>query len=210
MLAARAGRAPAAALTLEKNLPPASGIGGGSSDAAATLMALAELWQLDLGERHFEGLAASLGADVPVCLFGRTAWLGGIGESVAAAPPLPPCSVVLVNPGVALSTPAVFAARSGPFSLPSRFAERPGEASALAAVLAERRNDLMPPALRLAPGIARVLSALEAEPGALLARMSGSGATCFALFAAASAAQAASGRLAAAHPDWWVAAGRLL
>jgi len=209
-LATRAGRAPEVALTLEKNLPPASGIGGGSSDAAATLLALAELWRLDLGERHFEGLAASLGADVPVCLFGRTAWLGGIGESVAAAAPLPPCSVVLVNPGVALSTPAVFAARSGPFSRPSRFEVRSADARALAVLLAERRNDLTQPALALAPEVASVLAALDAEAGALLARMSGSGATCFALFAEASAAEDASRRLAKAHPNWWVAAGRLL
>ncbi len=209
-LAARAGIEAKAALTLEKNLPVASGIGGGSSDAAAALKALGQLWRLDLGERPFQGLAQSLGADVPVCLFGETAWLGGIGERVAPAPPLPPCSAVLVNPGVSLATPAVFKARTGPFSEPARFEAAPADAVALARLLATRRNDLTAPAVTLAPEISGVLRVLEAEPGALLARMSGSGATCFALFAEAAAAESAAGRLRRAHPRWWVAAGALL
>ena len=209
-LAARGGIEPKAALTLEKNLPVASGIGGGSSDAAAALKALGELWRLDLGERNFQGLARSLGADVPVCLFGETAWLGGIGEHVAPAPPLPACWVVLVNPGVSLATPAVFKARTGAFSEPARFEAAPADTSSLARLLKERRNDLTAPAVALAPAIADVLRALEAERGALIARMSGSGATCFALFADATAARASARRLRAAHPAWWVAAGALI
>jgi 4-diphosphocytidyl-2-C-methyl-D-erythritol kinase len=209
-LAARAGIEPKAALTLEKNLPVASGIGGGSSDAAAALKALAALWRIDLGERKFQGLAESLGADVPVCLFGETAWLGGIGEQVAPAPTLPRCSVVLVNPGISLSTPAVFKARTGAFSAPARFETAPPDAAALARLLKERRNDLTAPAMALAPEIAGVLRALEAEPEALIARMSGSGATCFALFAELDAARAAVHRVSAAQPTWWVAAGALL
>jgi 4-diphosphocytidyl-2-C-methyl-D-erythritol kinase len=209
-LAGCAGVEPRAALVLEKNLPVASGIGGGSSDAAAALKALGELWQLDLGERRFQGLAESLGADVPVCLFGEPAWLGGIGEAVAPAPVLPPCSVVLVNPGLSLTTPAVFKARAGVFSEPARFEVPPADAAALARLLASRRNDLMPPALALAPEISEVLRALEADAGALIARMSGSGATCFALFADADAAHGLARRLQAAHPGWWVAAGKLL
>jgi 4-diphosphocytidyl-2-C-methyl-D-erythritol kinase len=209
-LAERAGIAPKAALMLEKNLPVASGIGGGSSDAAAALKALGELWRLDLGERPFQGLGASLGADVPVCLFGEPAWIGGIGEAVAPAPSLPPCSVVLANPGLSLATPAVFKARTGGFSEPARFDAAPADAAALTRLVETRRNDLTAPALALAPGISQVLGALEAEPGALVARMSGSGATCFALFADGSAAQAAAQRLSAIHPGWWVAAGKLL
>jgi 4-diphosphocytidyl-2-C-methyl-D-erythritol kinase len=209
-LAERAGIAPKAALMLEKNLPVASGIGGGSSDAAAALKALGELWRLDLGERPFQSLGASLGADVPVCLFGEPAWIGGIGEAVAPAPSLPPCSVVLANPGLSLATPAVFKARTGGFSEPARFDAAPADAAALARLVETRRNDLTAPALALAPGISQVLGALEAEPGALVARMSGSGATCFALFADGSAAQAAAQRLSAIHPGWWVAAGKLL
>jgi 4-diphosphocytidyl-2-C-methyl-D-erythritol kinase len=209
-LAARAGIEPKAALTLEKNLPVASGIGGGSSDAAAALKALGELWRLDLGERKFQGLAQSLGADVPVCLFGETAWLGGIGERVAPAPPLPRCSVVLANPGVSLATPAVFKARTSAFSAPARFETAPADAAALARLLKERHNDLTAPALALAPAISDVLQALEAKPGTLIARMSGSGATCFALFAEADAAEAAARQLRTVHPGWWVAAGPLL
>ena len=209
-LAARAGIEPSAALALEKNLPVASGIGGGSSDAAAALKALGELWRLDLGEQQFQGLAQSLGADVPVCLFGEPAWIGGIGEIVAPAPRLPPCWVVLANPGVSLATPEVFRARTGAFSEPARFETAPVDAAALARLLETRRNDLAAPALALAPEISDVLRALEAEPDALLARMSGSGATCFALFAGESAAEPAARRLRAAHSGWWVAAGKLL
>lgn len=209
-LAGSAGIEAKAALLLEKNLPLASGIGGGSSDAAATLRALAELWRLDLGDPRLGGIAASLGADVPVCLLGKTAWLGGIGEAVEPAPPLPACCVVLVNPGVALATPAVFKARSGAFSAPARFDARPADAAALAALLAGRRNDLEAAAIGLAPEISGVIEALAAQPGALIARMSGSGATCFALFAEPAAAHAAAERLRGERPRWWVAAGRLL
>jgi 4-diphosphocytidyl-2-C-methyl-D-erythritol kinase len=208
-LAGRAGIEPKAALSLEKNLPVASGIGGGSSDAAAALKALGELWRLDLGERKYQGLAQGLGADVPVCLFGETAWLGGIGERVAPAPPLPRCAVVLANPGFSLATPAVFKARSGAFSEPARFDEPPADAAALASLLASRRNDLTTPAVALEPAVSDVLKALEAETGALIARMSGSGATCFALFAGADAARSAARRLRTGHPGWWVAAGTL-
>ena len=209
-LAERAGIPLRAALVLEKNLPVASGIGGGSSDAAATLHALAELWSLDLREPRFAGLAESLGADVPVCLLGRTAWLGGIGEQVSPAPSLPDCSVLLANPGIAVPTPAVFKARTGAFSEPARFELPLGDVRDLAAWLAARRNDLTDAAISLAPEIAEVLRALSALPGALLARMSGSGATCFALFAEPSAARAAAARLAAERTGWWVAAGPLI
>jgi len=208
-LAERAGIEPRVELRLEKNLPVASGIGGGSSDAAAALKALAELWRIDLGERKFQGLAQGLGADVPVCLFGEPAWVGGIGESLAPAPQLPRCWVALANPGVHLATPAVFKARAGAFSEPARFDTAPADAAELARLLAARRNDLMPAAVSLAPNISEVLRVLDGEPGALISRMSGSGATCFALFTEEASACAAVGRLRAAHPQWWVAAGAL-
>jgi len=207
-LAAAAGRPPAAALTLTKNLPVASGIGGGSSDAAATLKALAALWRLEPGTVDLAAIAQTLGADVPVCLGARAAWLGGIGEMVEPAPGLPPIAALLVNPGTALSTPAVFKARRGAFSAPARFA-MPADATALAVLLAQRRNDLTNAAIALVPVIGEVLDRLASLEGALLARMSGSGATCFALFAAADAAAAAAARLSAEQPGWWVAAGRL-
>ena len=209
LLAARFGVTAGAALSLTKNLPVASGIGGGSSDAAAALRALQSLWNIATSPDELAALAARLGADVPVCLLARTAWLGGIGEVLAAAPDLPPVAIVLVNPGIALSTPSVFNARSGAFSAPGRFAEEIPDAAALAAALRRRRNDLAAPAIGLVPAIGEVLARLGACDGALLARMSGSGATCFALFADDAAARAAAARLAGERPGWWVAAGQL-
>jgi 4-diphosphocytidyl-2-C-methyl-D-erythritol kinase len=209
-LAAHAKREAAAALTLVKNLPVASGIGGGSSDAAATLRALASLWDISVSEDELAALGARLGADVPVCLLGRAAWLGGIGERVAPAPALPECAVLLANPGVGLATREVFAARRGAFSAPARFDATPSDASGLAALLAERRNDLSDAAVMLCPVIADVLARLALLPGALLVRMSGSGATCFALFATLDRAEAAAQELRAERGDWWIVAARLL
>jgi len=208
LLAERLGRAPDAALRLVKHLPIASGIGGGSSDAAATLGLLLELWQARLDEKALAALAAKLGADVPVCLGQRAAWLGGIGEEVEPAPALPPLAVVLANPGAALATAAVFARVGTPYSAPARFAV-PQDAAGFVRHLAERRNDLTPGAMELLPAIGAVLARLGAAEGALLARMSGSGATCFALFADFSAAQAAARNIREAEPAWWVVPGRL-
>lgn len=209
-LAQRLGRTPDAALTLEKNLPVASGIGGGSSDAAATLKALADLWQAPLDEAALAALAATLGADVPVCIAARASFFGGIGDEIVDAPRLPPAPLVLVNPGIPLPTATVFRARRGAFSAPARFSTAPATVGALAALLAARRNDLTEAAAGIVPAIGEVLAALEAQQGALIARMSGSGATCFALFDEMAAAQAAAARLAAQQPRWWVAAGKLL
>ena len=209
-LAERSGAAPGAALTLVKNLPVSSGIGGGSSDAAAALRALVKLWQAPLAPHALHEIAAALGADVPVCLAPRASWLGGAGEEVAPAPALPEIAIVLANPCVALPTAAVFQRRAGAFSQPARFTAAPRDAAGLAALLAARRNDLTAAATALAPEISQVLAALAAEKGALLARMSGSGATCFALFADPRDAEAAAHALAAARPRWWVRAGRLL
>jgi 4-diphosphocytidyl-2-C-methyl-D-erythritol kinase len=207
-LAALAGRPPGAALTLVKNLPVASGIGGGSSDAAATLTALAELWRLEMTATDLAALAVTLGADLPVCLAGHSAWLGGIGDRIEPAAALPPVTALLANPGVPLPTAAVFAAREGAFSAPARF-DIPADAALLARRLSERRNDLTAAARRLVPAVGEVLDRLGAAEGALIARMSGSGATCFALFAAPQAAAAAAARLRRERPGWWVATGRL-
>ena len=209
-LAARFGREADALIALEKALPVASGIGGGSADAAATLRGLARLWGVPVTEPALYEVAASLGADVPVCLAGRACYFGGIGELLDDAPALPETHAVLVNPGVPVPTPAVFKARKGDFSKPARFTEAPADAAALAALLRERRNDLTEPALTVAPVIADVLSALEATPGCLLARLSGSGATCFGLYASAAEAAAATASIQAGQPRWWVKAARLL
>jgi len=193
-----------ARITLVKNLPVASGIGGGSSDAAATLKALAALWRLDaslFGDPDWA--VARLGADVPVCLFASPAQVSGIGESVRHGPALPPCAIVLVNPGVAVPTGPVFARRTGAFSPNAPIAAAPDFASMVRA-LAERRNDLAEPATSIAPIIGRTLDAVAHSAGCGLARMSGSGATCFGLFEDDAAAEAAARRLVAEHPDWWV------
>jgi 4-diphosphocytidyl-2-C-methyl-D-erythritol kinase len=195
------GEGRGAALRLEKHLPVASGIGGGSSDAAAALLALARLWDVPVSA----SLAARLGADVPVCLGRIPAWLGGVGERLDPAPALPEAGLVLVNPLVPLPTPAVFEARRGAFSSPSRFSEAPSDPARLAALVAERRNDLTAAAIGLVPAIGDILAALA---DALVARMSGSGATCFGLYENVAAARAAAARVA--RPGWWVAAGRLV
>jgi 4-diphosphocytidyl-2-C-methyl-D-erythritol kinase len=209
LLAAHVGRSPDAALTLVKRLPVASGIGGGSSDAAATLRALVALWRIDLDDAALALLGARLGADVPVCLARRVSWLGGIGERIDPASPLPPVTALLVNPGIALPTAAVFKARQGAFSGPARFDGAVPDAASLAALLATRRNDLAAAAIALLPAIGDVLERLSALEGALIARMSGSGATCFALFATPAAAEAAALELRRERPGWWVAAGKL-
>ena len=200
-----------AAIRLDKRLPAAAGLGGGSADAAAALRGLSALWNLSPGDDDLARMALALGADVPACLGMRPVFVGGIGENLDPAPDLPAAWAVLVNPGQPLSTAAVFGARTGGFSRPDRFAEAPRDTVQLAALLARRANDLEAPALRLCPAIGDALAALAAEPGCLLARMSGSGATCFGLFAdAAAAAAAAARRLGAGRPGWWVAATALL
>ncbi|HEV2265112.1 MAG TPA: 4-(cytidine 5'-diphospho)-2-C-methyl-D-erythritol kinase [Stellaceae bacterium] len=209
-LARELGRPPGALIVLEKNLPIASGIGGGSSDAAATLMSLAALWNATLAPERLAVLGATLGADVPVCLVGQAAFVGGIGETIAPAPALPDAWVVLVNPRRALPTPDVYKSRQGPFGQPARFASAPGNAAELAVILKQRRNDLGDAARTIVPEIEDVLAALAACDGALLTRMSGSGATCFALFADETAATAAAARVRRAKPGWWVASGRLM
>jgi 4-diphosphocytidyl-2-C-methyl-D-erythritol kinase len=209
LLADYTGTTRGAALHLEKTLPIASGIGGGSSDAAAALRALAALWQVSVGEAAMYRLGAKLGADLTVCLYGRAAWVGGIGERIEPAADLPQAGILLANPRRELPTAAAFAARNGPFGEVGRFAPMPGDARGLARALMWHRNDLSDAAIGLVPEIGAVLARLARLPGALLARMSGGGATCFALFADRAAAQGARAALAAAEPRWWCAAGGL-
>jgi 4-diphosphocytidyl-2-C-methyl-D-erythritol kinase len=198
-----------AALHLDKVLPEASGIGGGSSDAAAALHALDRLWHHPLDPDALAALALKLGADVPACLAARPVWVGGIGERIEPAAGLPPAGIVLANPRRRLPTADVFAARRGALAAGGRFAAMPRDAAGLAAVLESRRNDLTEAALTIVPEIATVLDRLARLPGALIARMSGSGATCFALFADRAASRAAGAVLACAEPSWWSAAGAL-
>jgi 4-diphosphocytidyl-2-C-methyl-D-erythritol kinase len=210
LLAEHTGIAAGATLRLEKHLPVSAGIGGGSSDAAAALLALRELWRLSVSNEALRELGAGLGADVPACLYGRAVWVGGIGERLEPAGRLPAAGLLLANPRRPLPTAAVFAARRGPFGSAARFARMPSDAAGLADELARRRNDLTEAAMGLVPEIGAVLARLLGLPGALLARMSGSGATCFALFEGRAAAEAARAALTAGEPSWWCAAGGFL
>ena len=205
-LAAKAGREAAAKLTLTKNLPVASGIGGGSADAAAALRALSSLWKLDLDEPALCEIAAELGSDVPVCVGSRPSWMEGRGEILSPALSLPHLPLLLVNPGVAVATKDVFAAlqsRSGVERKlpPGRFRDL----ADLLRFLDSSKNDLEEPARRLQPVIGEVLSALAALPGALFTRMSGSGATCFALFPDDDSCRRAATLLADGKKNWWIA-----
>jgi 4-diphosphocytidyl-2-C-methyl-D-erythritol kinase len=188
------------AIELEKHLPVASGIGGGSADAAATLRALASLHGVDLEDPRLFAMADALGSDVPACLFGRTALGRGRGEQLAPLEGLAGTPTLLVNPGVGVSTAAVFKAWDGVDRGPIGVGD-------LLAVAKAGRNDLEPPARAIAPAIDAVLAALAVQPGVLLARMSGSGATCFALFETDAARDAAAA--AVQRPEWWLAATRL-
>jgi len=192
-----------AAVTLDKHLPVASGIGGGSSDAAACLHALATLWDVPLPDRN---RIAQLGADLPVCLAARAARMSGAGEALTPVN-LPPLYLVLVNPGLVLSTGQVFDALSAKVNQPMP-ADLPDWANApeLARWLAAQRNDLEMPARTLAPAIGVVLNRIAATPDCLLARMSGSGATCFGLYDNRATADFAARAIADRHPDWWVRA----
>ncbi|MGH1369684.1 MAG: 4-(cytidine 5'-diphospho)-2-C-methyl-D-erythritol kinase [Maritimibacter sp.] len=194
------------ALHLSKHLPAAAGIGGGSSDAAATVLAMADLVE----DNRLPSGVGELGADVRVCLMRQAARMRGIGEDVTPIEGLPALFAVLANPGIDLPTPTVFAALENKSNAPMpKSFPKWRNAAALIDWLAAQRNDLEAPARALAPDIATVLAALNGLPEARLARMSGSGATCFALFDRIEHAVAGAERLAAAHPDWWVSATSL-
>jgi 4-diphosphocytidyl-2-C-methyl-D-erythritol kinase len=191
-----------ARLRLTKTRPVARGIGGGSSDAAATLRMLARLWSVALPPAD---AVLGLGADVPVCLAARPARMSGIGE-VLAPVELPSFWLVLCNPGVPLATAPVFRALKCAENPPMTPGESWRDLADFCHFLRDSRNDLEAPAIALAPVIAEVLAALARCPGCRLARMSGSGATCFGVFGSAAAAQEAARALGRAAPGWWVAA----
>lgn len=205
-MAEAAGIPPAGALLLTKSLPVASGIGGGSADAAATLRLLNRAWGLHWPAGRLREIAAPLGADLPVCIDSTPARMGGVGEFITAAPALPEMALLLVNPGVALETSVVFRARGGDFLAPAVLPAAWPNALSMATDLRAVVNDLEATAVDLCPPIAAVLAAIAAQSGCLLARMSGSGATCFGLFARPVQARAAAAAMPAA---WWANAGPL-
>lgn len=188
-----------AAITVEKNLPHGGGIGGGSSDAAALL-------------RHYGASvdASRLGADVPVCLMPHAQRMRGTGELLETLDDLPALNAVLVNPMVHVPTPSVFKRLEEKRNAPMPEAMPPfADAAELIDWLATQRNDLQTPAISLAPQIGAALAALQAQPETRLARMSGSGSTCFGLFETMQSAEDAAARIARSHPDWWVRATTL-
>ncbi len=202
-LSQRVGGVMAGHFLLEKNIPVAAGIGGGSADAAAALRLLARANGIALDDARLMDAARAVGADVPVCLASKPCIMRGVGEQLS--PPLdwPRLAAVLVNPGVALATRDVFAK----FAVPqggAPIADVPRTQQAMPAFLAQHGNDLTQAAVACAPVIDDVLAQLRDVPGSLLARMSGSGATCFALFASRDEAATAASMLQARHADWWV------
>ncbi|RAZ92744.1 4-(cytidine 5'-diphospho)-2-C-methyl-D-erythritol kinase [Mesorhizobium hawassense] len=199
--------APPVAIRLEKNLPIASGVGGGSSDAAAALNALARLWKLDIDGTSLARIGLSLGADLPMCLKGKPLIARGIGDEMSPLPVFPALGLVLVNPGVAVSTPDVFKALARRDNealppLPKRL-----DFHAVRNWLETTRNDLEAPARSIEPAIGEALKALKRADAAFM-RMSGSGATCFGLFETGNVAKRAAIEIRARHPDWFVAATR--
>jgi 4-diphosphocytidyl-2-C-methyl-D-erythritol kinase len=213
-LAATAGAPePGARIALTKALPLASGLGGGSSDAGAALRLLREALYPEIDDAALEAIAASLGADGAACLWGRPVIAEGRGERLSPAPALPALDAVLVNPRAASPTGPVYRAYDAAGApggaerpvLPPAF-EGPED---IAAFLGLCRNDLEAPAARLTPAIGDVLETLRAEPECLLARVSGSGATCFALCPGDIEAEGLAERLERMRPDWWVSRCRL-
>lgn len=209
-LAEHLGRPLAVRIRLVKRLPVASGVGGGSADAAATLRGLQAFWQVG-DVPGLAALAAGLGADVPVCLASAPRHMQDVGDRLAPLDlPAEGLPVLLVNPGVAVPTGDVFRGRRPHEAGPrlNRLPPPPAPAD-FVRWLAEGRNDLQPAAIRIAPVIDEVLGEMRGLPGCALARMSGSGATCFGLFPTRRAAAAAAMRLSTRRPDWWVQASEL-
>ncbi|MDX8524373.1 4-(cytidine 5'-diphospho)-2-C-methyl-D-erythritol kinase [Mesorhizobium sp. MSK_1335] len=195
------------AIRLEKNLPISSGVGGGSSDAAAALNGLARLWKVDIDDTSLARIGLTLGADLPMCLKGKPLLARGIGDEVSPLPAFPALGLVLVNPGVAVSTPDVFKALASRDNgalapLPKRL-----DFHAIRNWLETTRNDLEVAARSIEPAIGEALKALK-KGDAAFARMSGSGATCFGLFETGNVAKRAAIEIRARHPDWFVAATR--
>ncbi|MBB3889690.1 4-diphosphocytidyl-2-C-methyl-D-erythritol kinase [Phenylobacterium haematophilum] len=213
LLARARGPQPLVGLSLEKLLPVAAGLGGGSSDAGAALRLMRAALGVQVDDVELEAIAASLGADGAACLWGRPVLAQGRGELLTPAPQMPTIEAVLVNPRVEVSTPAVYRAFDAlgefgdvaPPPMPAAFES----VEELAAWLGMMRNDLQVPAVGLAPEVGDVLATLSEERETLIARMSGSGATCFAICASDIEADALAARVDALRPDWWTVRCRL-
>lgn len=199
---------------LKKNIPVAAGLGGGSSDAAATIRALLKAYDRAEDTKTFIRQSASIGADVPVCLQNSAAWMCGLGERVTPVSGLTPLPALLVNPGIKLSTAAVFKTLNAK-PLQAEEAEAPPSfpgwrnPQEAAVWLNEGRNDLEAPAIALEPAVKKVLDALRRLDGCMLSRLSGSGPTCFGIFLSQDAAAEAASEMRRSYPNWWVQATTL-
>lgn len=197
-------------ITLQKNLPVASGMAGGSSDAATALRGLAKLWSLPEDENRLMRIAQTLGADVPACLVRRPVWAEGIGEKITYLADMPPLHFVLLNPLIPTPTPEVFRRFRPRYSPAIQFSGRRKTAGEWIADLKLYRNDLTEAAEEVSPLIRQCLRSLEETPNCRFSRLSGSGATCFGIYEHAEAAQAAVNKLRLRHPEWWVVQANLL
>jgi 4-diphosphocytidyl-2-C-methyl-D-erythritol kinase len=206
LLKARCNVAGGAAVELEKHLPAGAGFGAGSADAAAALHALNRFWNLRLPGESLAEIGGALGADVPMCVAGRTLRARGRGEALTFVEGWPALPLVLVWPGEPVSTAAAFAALARRENPPLTQFPAPASPVEMAEWLAGCRNDLQEPAARLVPAIEAALEALRRTEGCLLARMSGSGSGCFGMYAEAAGARKASDLLARSQPEWWVQA----
>jgi 4-diphosphocytidyl-2-C-methyl-D-erythritol kinase len=198
---------PPVAIRLEKNLPVASGVGGGSSDAAAVLRGLVQTWGLDFGDAELTRVGLSLGADIPMCLVAKPLIARGVGDELSVVTGFPALGLVLINPGVAVSTAEVFEALSNRDNEGLPPLPRSLDFHSIRNWLEITRNDLEPTARAIQPAIGKALSVLD-KAGAGFARMSGSGATCFGLFETGNVAKRAAADIRGRHPDWFVAATR--
>ena len=209
-LSRAAQKPPHVKVTLTKNLPLAAGIGGGSADAAAVIWGLCELWDISKTAPYLAELMLSLGADVPVCLQARPAQVGGIGEIINPIPAMQEVPLILANPGVPCPTGPVFAHYNETFRAPLAILPKYFEnTESLLKFLHAQHNDLSNAAASRVPEITTVINAMGAQDGVMLVRMSGSGATCFALCETNDAAQNAARALRHEHPDWWIHTGHL-
>lgn len=212
-LGAAFGRSDGLQIALHKEIPVAAGLGGGSADAAAAIRALCGIWSIDDTDPRVELLARELGADVPVCLASRTSWAEGIGEVLTPVPDCPPLHLLLVNPSMPLSTAHVFEAYIAEEGALKRSPPGPADLNSTTAFLdylAQQCNDLADPAVSLCPEIAEVLGSLSAQPDCQLARLSGSGPTCFGIFPDRESCARAQSSLLQEWPEWWVQPTRTL
>jgi len=195
---------PAFGLTLEKNLPVASGIGGGSADAAAAMRLIMRFFEKKPPEKTLNDVALAVGADVPACLWEKPVFVSGIGEKMTFAPPVPDFPALLVNPNVAVSTPTVFKKRTGDFDAANPMTRNDFFPENFIGALKKRHNGLTAAAVSVCPQIGDVLNALARADGCLFSAMSGSGATCVALFDGVETRDACSDLLSKTYPQWWV------